>query len=68
MNDIKVGQRIVINKSDIGQEQLLPQGERGTILSVVVSDDYRILLSLELDNGSEVFINNTEFRFETYDK
>jgi hypothetical protein len=65
---IKTGQRIIIHKSDIDKEQIIPVGERGYIMDSIITDDYSILLDIRLDSGERVTTLNTEIRFEVYDK
>lgn len=65
---IEKGQRIIVKKSDLDQEQRFPAGERGTILKSTINDNNEICMVILFDNGQYTEIKNTQFRFEVYDK
>ena len=60
------GQRIRICKSDEGQPQYFPVGERGTILYHTISKDKHIIMRIKFDNGEIHTLDSTNYRFEVY--
>lgn len=62
------GDRIRINKSDPDQDQLIDIGERGTIESFYIDEEYHIIMEITLDTGEKLVMDNTTFRFDIYKK
>jgi|APSaa5957512493_1039668.scaffolds.fasta_scaffold05328_5 hypothetical protein len=63
---MKVGQRIRICKSDEGQLQHFPVGERGTLVRFEINNDKHIIMKIKFDNGETYIMDSTHFRFEVY--
>ncbi len=65
---MKHGDRIRINKSDPDQDQLIAVGERGTIESCYVDEEYHVIMDIVLDTGEALRMDSTTFRFDVYKK